>query len=447
MRLLALIPPGTNSRCQFLELLRGAQQAGHDVLFEEITLFIVEYQRRVAAKDTGASEAATVFARYLEHTVRERRADAVMTLWLDPLTITPIVRTDPATPRESSFLELLGVPSFHWWLDAPFWAYSGRALPALVNGRFAAPTHTHIINNPGTADEMRRVLGLQRVAAHSYGVDAAMFRPWPVERDHEIALNAGPGDPAPTPFMLEQLKRDDPDVEAIRRDQAAKAETAVVESIRPLIPDAARLATAWVTEQLRDPDRPMLDKLDAACAASGLDCTSTVAAFTRATQAWAQATAALRTIESWQRAFTAAFLSQRFKALIVGPVDWAQTGWPIRGTRTGPLMYHELSLAFSRCKVGVNIMRYQDDIGLNPKLLEMAASGCVAAQRWRVGFDEFFREGEEAVSFRTPSGAVESVRALLTSPDRCRAVAQAGRERVLRDHQWSQKAARLFASG
>ncbi len=440
MRLLALVPPGTNSRSQFIELLRGATLAGHTVVIEDVALFMAEVQKRHAA-GAPIDQTRTLYARYLEGMVREHRIDAVITIWIDPLTLLPIV---PNTGRESSFLEVLGIRCFHWWLDAPFWAYAGRALGAFANGRFTGVTHTHVINNPGTADEMRRVLALRAVVAQPYGVDPASFRPWPLEREYDLAVNAGPGDPPPTPTMLRELDRDEPDTAAIRQDLAARALPAVRAAIEPAFGAAAsQIAERWVQEQVNDPDRPMLAKFDAACGADAPDRT----ALTAQPQAWATATAALRTIDNWQRAFTAAYLSRRFRTLIIGPVDWDRSGWPITGDRTGPVLYHELAVAYSRCRLGLNVMRYQDDVGLNPKALEVAASGTVLLQRWRAGFDDTFADGREAVSFRSPQEAARHARELLAHPDRLAAVSAAGRTRVLAEHTWCHKARHLFGAG
>lgn len=454
MRLLALIPPGTNSRCQYLELLRGAQLAGHQVFFEEVTLFLVEHQRRQAAKVAPQvlNDFRNAYARYLESVARARRADALFTIWLDPLTLLPWVEAGTgAQRRPASFLEVLNLPCYHWWLDAPFWAYEGRAVDLLASGRCRPALHRHIINNPATAEEMRRVLALERVIAQPYGVDTATFRPWPVEPEFDLTINAGPGDAPPTPLMLEQLRKDDPDTAAVRRDQAHRARPALVSTLRAsrIADDHASdtLADAWLSAQLSNPDRAMTEKFDLALAAAPGAAPFAALASPAHAAAWTSATAALRTIESWQRAFISTWLSQRCRCLLIGAIaqDWTPKGWPIKGESAGNVAYHELSLLHSRAKVGLNVMRYQDDAGLNPKALEVAASGTPLLQRRRLGFESTFEDTREAFAFDTPAQALETLRALLADPDRRRAVSQAALARIHAEHTWEHKSARLLA--
>lgn len=454
VRFLALVPPGTNARSIFCDLLRGLQSAGHDVLFEDITFFVVEHQRRTQAAggraDSPARELQQTYLSHLCRTVSARSCDAIITLWVDPLMLLPWDRTEG---RTTSALAGLDVPILHFWLDAPFWAYGGRLLPALDRSRFADPPHVHLVNNRGTAEEMAAILGLRRTHTLPYGVDTTTFSPWRgVQPQFDLAVNAGPGDPPPSPFMLEQLTCSRPDVGAIRRDQAARVHGRLTSIIRGTMPDADAasadaLAAAWVQEQLADPDRPMLDKFKAAAGASNLagQFADQLLSVGNLGVVWAEATSAVREIESWQRPFTAAYLSRQFHTVFIGDgyTQWQRQGWPVRGHAAGSVPYHELALWYARSKVALNVMRYQDDVGLNPKVLEITGSGTPALVRHRADLDSFFRlDGAEPelLSFREPAEAAEHLRLALADCRLLEHVGAAGRTRTTREHDWAHRA-------
>lgn len=468
MRLLALVPPGTNARSQMTDLVRGARLAGHEVIDEDLSLFLAMHQQRIAATgnagDRSVLSLRASYASHLAHVFKARGCDMALTLWLEPVTSLPLVSgpgPDGGTTGRLSFLAAAGVTMLHWWLDAPFWAYEGRATGLLdrrlftdarePGGALGPARHIHAVNNAGTADEMRRVCNLGRVIAAGYGVDEVTFRPWEgVNVEFDLAINCGPGDPPPSKLMLAELANDEPDVRAIRQEQAWSASASAVSLLREAgAGDGAdRLVDAWVQQQLNDPDRPMLAKFDAACAASGTPRGVIEALTLRANPAalWSRVTAAIRSIDAWQRVFTAAWLSTRFKCLLVGGGldSWRRAGWNVRGATAGAVGYHELSLCYSRARAGLNVMRYQDDVGLNPKVLEIAASGCVPLVRRRAGLAEMFDDGREMMAFDTPAQAAERLREVLASPERAAALGAAARARVLREHTWRTRAAMML---
>jgi len=459
MRILALLPPGTNSRCQFAEFLRGLQLAGHEVLYEDTCLFVAQHQtlRAGAAPDAQAKllRFRTGYAKHLAVTFAVRRCDVVICLWADPLF--QLLWGRKLDGSEDSCLEACGIPVMYWWLDAPFWAYQGQA-PALLDARrLVGPLHTHLVNNPGTAAEMRRVLKLKNVVSLPYGVDEVTFRVEPARTpEFDLAVCAGIGDEPPTDLMRACLEADRADadaVDAIRRDQARLARPSLIAALESArIPAAllAPLADAWLAEQLADADRPMLEKFAAAAGTLALEDALTVTHLLLdapgCASHWAWVTHQIRRLDAWQRTFTAAYLSHRFRALFVGQgaEAWAAHGWEIRGELTGFVAYHELAACYSRCMAGLNVMRYQDDVGLNPKVLEIAASGVVPLQRWRAGIDEQFRDREEILTFRTPSQAAARLQRVIDDPAARVRIARAARERVQASHTWRCRASTIF---
>lgn len=453
MRILALIPPGSNSRSIYADLLRGVQMSGHTLIVEDVAPYVGQHQRLAQGRDGAITDelkrVRSFYASHLASLARTHRCELVMTLWIDPLMLLPWGERDG---RLVSVFESMGVPALHYWLDAPFWAYGGALLPVFDRSRFTGPMHIHAVNNPGTAAEMRTVLNMHSVISAPYGVDAATFRPWDeIETDLELTINTGPGDPPPTPRMLSELQRDDPDVDAIRREAGERA----APRLKALLRDAGiegqvadKVSEAWISEQLSDPDRPMLEKFRGALRgvdASGID--RTLMRTPASPVHWARATSLVRNCDNWQRAFTTAYLSRRFRcALVGGGAERMKTsGWPLRGVCSGAVAYHELAAWYSRSHAALNVMRYQDDIGMNIKGLEAAASGALVLERARSGLLDRFTPGAEVLSFTRPGEAAAMLRDALDEPTRLRAIADAGRERTVREHTWERRGGALAA--
>jgi hypothetical protein len=73
----------------------------------------------------------------------------------------------------------------------------------------------------------------------------------------------------------------------------------------------------------------------------------------------------------------------------------------------------QMSAAYARGRVGLNVMRWQDDAGINLKPLEIAASGVACASVRRVGLDGILEPVEEIETFGAPAeaGTVRGARA------------------------------------
>jgi hypothetical protein len=453
LRILALIPPGNYSRSIYADMLRGLELAGHTIILEDVSPYVSEHQRLAQGlKGVMSDELKRVRAFYASHLVSlvtTYRCDLVVTLWIEPLMLLPWGQREG---RIAGVFESMGVPTLHYWLDAPFWAYGGALLPLFDRERFTGPMHIHAVNNPGTAAEMRTVLNLHSVISAPYGVDHATFRPWDeIDTDFELMINTGPGDPPPSPRMLSELSRDDPDVEGIRNEEGDRARPRLIALLRDAGVEAQTaegLGEAWVREQLRDPDRSMLDKFRAAIGArDGGEVERVLLRSASAPVTWARATALVRGCERWQRAFTTAYLSRRFRCVLVGggAHGMKTSGWPLRGPCAGEVAYHELSAWYSRAHAALNVMRYHDDIGMNIRGLEASASGALVIERARSGLLERFTPGEQVLSFTRPGEAAHLLRDVLDEPDRLAHIAAGGRSRTLREHTWERRGGSLAA--
>jgi spore maturation protein CgeB len=84
------------------------------------------------------------------------------------------------------------------------------------------------------------------------------------------------------------------------------------------------------------------------------------------------------------------------------------------------------------------------DRGLNLRAFELPACGVFQLLQYVPGVHEFFEVGSEVVCFDTPEEMLDKIQYYLTHSDERAAIAQAGRERVLRDHTWSRRVQRMI---
>lgn len=429
-RVLAIVQPGSNSRSIMLDVLEGFEQAGAHLVVLELAPVWQAYERSGSHRQQFARELAHMAA----STITANRIDFTVAMWANACMTLPGWSQDG---KPASFFDLIGHPHLMFWLDAPHWAHDGMMRSMFGGPACASPRHRHVINNAAMAREMTDVLGFGPTRAIPYGVSDRSFRR--AERgpcEFDLVFAVGPGDPPPTPLMLEQLGRDDPDVLAIRIDQA--------ERLRPQFAAMASrdhslavLLDRALDSQLADRHAPVLDRLeslastDPACAA-GLD------VLRSDPRLFVDATARLRAIEQWERAFTLTWLSLRFNCAAFGAMRLEN--WPLRCALLGEQPYERMCEAYARGRVGLNVMRWQDDAGSNIKPLEIAASGRPCLMLRRGGIEELFEPGREIALFDTPAGAGEGLAMLLRDDDAREAMQFAAYERTTREHLWRHRA-------
>jgi spore maturation protein CgeB len=96
--------------------------------------------------------------------------------------------------------------------------------------------------------------------------------------------------------------------------------------------------------------------------------------------------------------------------------------------------------AYRLGKVGLNIMRWQDDAGLNLKPFEITGAGVACLCQRRVGMDECFSLGNEIEAFDSPSHAAALLSDLLANPARRKQLAAAGHAKTTSSHTWTHRA-------
>lgn len=436
MRVLVMAHPGTNSRDIFLDAARGFESAGCEVVRWEIEP-LQRLSRRAPpgplregiAEDIGAH-----FASFVE----SNRVDFSFGLWANGLLSLPIGKTGG---RLASTFELIGHDHVAFWLDAPHWAHGGGVAPLFGTPVVASDRLHHVINNPATADEMRRVLGFGRVFARGYGIDTGVFSPREgVSPRFDVVFGSGPGDPEPTAFELAELEKDEPDVAGMRAERAEVVRAEAVRAARswawPAGVDGGAVpavVSRLVTMQVDDPAEPMLARLERV-AGEDAALAGGVRALVSDPVRFVEATAKARKVEAARRAFTVAYICKRMRCAVFGQGGFE--GWPVEAERLGFVGYREMSDAYAAGKLGLNVMRWQDEVGLNLKALEISASGRACLCERRAGLSDAFEPGAEVADFGSPAEAVELARALVGDDARRERMAGAALARVRAQHTW-----------
>lgn len=437
MKILAMVQPGTVSRGLIDDIIWGFEEIGHDVLRMELAPIW-------AMRDTLGQDFNRVAAQMGEHVldlIDRNGVDFSFAMWGNGTKTLPIQRFPDGTLRP--VLDLRRQPHLHFWWDAPHWWNNGGEVANVDAGFYRGEHQFHYINNPATGTEMSSLMGFRNVIPMPNGVNPNTFRPHPATaREYDLAFVSGVGDPPPTPVMLEELESDDPDVDRIRKDLATQ-----------LLPEIAALATGF-GGAIAEPMRRLLEGMVEARlayrhepAAAHLqrvaqsDENLTVAAqiLVNSIPTYIRATDLIRRIDKWERPFMVAYLSRHFKCLRLGQQSYDE--WGIEGDATGLIDYHRQSELYAKAKFALNVMRWQDDIGLNSKIFEITASGSPLLQAYRTGVDDLFENGREIMVSRTPGEARRLLADALNTPGRAEEIAEAGRRRTLRDHTWARRMA------
>ncbi len=435
MNVLLLLHPGLTSRSILLDAGRGFERAGHRVLIRDMTGMWAAYERDAASKPRLMSG----YSAELRAFIKAEGIGAAIGMWGNGLlsfmnSLRPGGPGEPA--RAESFFDAIGCPHVLLWLDAPHWAHEGTFVQHCGTTIVRGSRLLHVINNDQTAREMTEVLGFTNVLARRYGVCEETFRPWPgEEKEFDLVFASGPGDPAPTAAAFGELGAEEPDMSLVRGEGARLALGGVGDLSSRAGAEAGaveELLRALVAAQLADRDEPMMDRF-ARFAAGGME--RAVRRVCAEPRLFVDATARVRSVERFERAFTLAYLARRFRVGLMGNGDYS--AWECRAAPLGYAAHEEQSRGYARGRLGLNVMRWQDDAGLNLKCFEITASGAACLTTARRGLREVFDDSREVATFVSPAGAARAARELLESPERLGRIAEAGRARTLHDHTWT----------
>lgn len=460
MMILFFVQPGTNSRSTLLDMASGFERAGHTVLRWELAPMWQAAQRDPARRLQVMSDFTGMVGAF----IKSNRIDFSVAMWGNALVSMANVPLpggkDFGGRNLGSIFDLLGHKHVCYWLDAPQWAAEGSAVKTLANPEgeiLRSPLLHHVINNEATGREMSQVLRLPNVIAQSYGINEEVFRPRdPMPKpEFDLVFGLGPGDPPPSRLMLEQVGAEGPDTEAIRHEMA--------ERIRPKLkaiaarwpaaiadtPALGAMLERLLKSQLTDRHTPILSRLNAMASADA-EAAPAITHLLGDIPLFVDLTSLIRATETWERAFTVAYLAKRFRCALFGPgggealAPWGM-GMGTHVAYLGNLKWEEQPLAYARGRLGLNIMRWQDDAGLNVKPYEITGSGVGCLCAHRTGVERLFDLGREILTFEGPAAAAEVAGKALSDAGRLARIAEAGCARTHRDHTWTAVAQRLVA--
>lgn len=437
MRILFFTHAGTNSRDIMLDMATGFQRAGHEIVRWELEPMARVFQAGGPARTPVIQSMTALLAEF----IRANDINLSVGMWANGLGSVAHGRTN-GQPR--SFFDMIECPHLMYWLDAPHWA-SGGGMGDLFGSPLIAGSYVrNIVNNEGIAREMTDVLGFSSAKGHRYGINDRVFRPHPqISQEFDLVFGGGPGDGMPSRIMLDELRSDDPDVDAIRRERARTISPKLDTHAKSFGPDAStmtELFRALLERRLCAVGTPLLDDLSTLADQGHAEAVRVLRTHPKG---FVRTGAILRSMDAWRRAFVLTHLSQRLNCAVFGSASLEE--WPCQATMLGNLAYADMPKAYARGRLGLNAMRWQDDIGLNLKPYEITASGaCLLCER-RVGFDDVFEHGVEAAGYSTPGEALTLARELLGDSTSRSAMALAGRARTLRDHTWEAVADTLVA--
>lgn len=428
-RILFLLQPGTNSRWIFQDLIAGFERAGHTPVIFELGPLWQMYQAEKASGDRLKSH----MTQLLIDTCRSNRIDAAMGMWANSLMtfVNPTMDGKPV-----NVFEALGLPHALYWLDAPHWAHDGGIRASLGTSVLRGEKMHHFINNRATAREMRTTFAMGNVHALNYGINEQVFTPRHAEPEFDCVFGTGPGDAAPTPAALEELEKNEPDLLRVRRDLAERIGPKLdeISSQSPVLRDVLReLLKLQITER----DSPMLDRVERLTATGGT-LAHGAAMLVHDPRVYIAATDLVRSVERFERAFTFSWMSRKFSCAMFGSGDLS--AWGCRAKPLGFVKHEDQAAAYAKGRIGLNAMRWQDDVGSNIKPLEISASGRVCVMKRRSGVSELLEPGREIEEFEELHQGAAIVKRLLDDESARKQIASAALTRTLKDHTWTNRA-------
>jgi hypothetical protein len=237
--------------------------------------------------------------------------------------------------------------------------------------------------------------------------------------------------------MLDEVKRDEPDMDAVRRELARQVNPkldALAQSFDAASRPAVREVMAQLmTMQIERRDMPMVERLERIRRDD--DLRGAVQAFTNRHALYVQVTQAIRSIEHFARAFTFVYLARHFNCGMFGSADFSAWGCGVKSE--GFVDYDKQAAIYDQARLGLSVMRWQDEVGIHIKPMEIAASG-VAPLAWsRRGLADLYTPGREIVTYDALPEARDKVSALLADPTGLSTLAEAAYQRTRRDHTWA----------
>jgi spore maturation protein CgeB len=426
---------GTNSRDIFLDIIDGYRDLGHNIVIFPLGPYWTHLEKASSEKEKSAL--TFFYAGMLAESVKENGINLCISMW-----------GNGAAPfymgsAGQDFYEYLGVPLLMHWLDAPQWAMNGSVVDS-PTAMYNSPYKYHYTNNEAAAIEMDGIMGFKNIIVSPNAANPKRFRSYPeVKKEYDIMFSLGmEARFEPTDAMLEELDKDEPDSLKIRRSMLDSVKQSLLPVVEPLFEEKTEeFVTKLLDSQLSDRHKPILQRISE-MSTQNESLLPAILKLLKNPRAFVDISSALRAMENWGRQFIFVWLSKYYKMAYFGQTDLS--AWPVQNwTGLGFVDYDEQSKAYNSAYFGLNVMRWQDDHGLNLKPFEITLSGTALLQEYRVGIDEAFNDNE-AVIFQTPAECRNKVDRLLSQPESLQAIAENGYKRSLSEHCWKHRAAKVM---
>jgi hypothetical protein len=442
MNILFLEHPGTNSRSIFRDIMSGFEQLGHHCLIMPLEpIWAVPHKAPDAAQKLRGD-----LGRLLVQFIEANAIDLTVAMWGNALTAFGLFRDDHGSV--GTIFESIDHPHLMIWLDSPERVQDGEFLPLFQMGVFRSPLLFHFINNAGTAEEMVQLFGFRRenILTMDYGIEPTIFRPHDdVRREYDIVCSLGGRHPA-TPLMIDQVQQDEPDMQAVRHALAEslppRLATMAEQFDKSVQPAVEKVLHLLLEIQLTSPQTPMMHRL-LGLVESDASLRGGVEALGRDLPRYVSATQLIRSIESFRRAFILSYLSRYFRcAAFGGGLDLSD--WPHRVESLENLEYADQARAYSLGHFGLSVMRWQDEVGLHIKPLEIAASGALPVVEQRSGIEALFPSKSPVVIFNTPAEARRKMQSLLDDPAGLAMQTAVAQQHTHDRHTWKHRASAML---
>lgn len=432
MRILFFVHPGDHTRLVLRDFVKGFETAGHEVMLLELAPLWQEY---VAAGNDRGKHMANASTN-LTKVIAENKIDA--TCGMEALGLNSFAHSS-GRGRPQTVFDLARVPHLCFWLEAPHFADAGRYQPLFGSPLISTKAMVHLVDNAPVAREMRERLGFGTTISMPWAVEPSTYPPHPeAAPEFDLVVSCGKGDPMPTPEAMRQLDQDEPDMMAIRKDMIShiRPHMKAMAKQSPKPAEVEEVLERLIQSQLERRNVPVLNRLEE-IAAQDYKLSEGFRTLCHPPAALVQAGRIVRNVEISERAFTISWLSRRFKTLVFGENKLAP--WNVKAEQITAVHTTHVSKTIARGRVGVNLTRWHDDAGLGTRPFEIAASGVAAVSHRRPGLQDCFVDGQEMLMFDTPQEGAKAIQSLLADQGKRSAMAEAGRNRVLKDHTWASR--------
>jgi len=333
------------------------------------------------------------------------------------------------------FFERMNIPHIMWWTDHPQWNSEKMSLREDLQPLLRSPNIHHFVKSELAARELHDLLGWPNCYGLPVAENPEGLKPVSgIEPEFDVVAVTG-SIPRPHPAVEHFLEDDAPDFEAMMRAVAEHEgrrlndlfDERAPESLQPAL---EQFGQSWLQAKVGDVNtgsywwfkRLEPDHVEAA-------------RYLREDYlTYFEAIDILWQLTNWQRTFLLRYLSKYFTVGVLG-ADWSSVGLG----KTERIDHHDQPRAYARGRVALNVSQGNDEEGISHKPFQMAASGAAMVHVNRRGLSDCFTPGSEVAVFDTPAQARAVIAELLADPDRRRAMALAGRQRLCRDHTWTKR--------